>query len=414
LWFPATLFRLGSDFVINDWKYKVSEFYRIMVQKLRNPGYSKNTTMKKTRSDIALPPYTFGVEIECLAGALHPSVLAYELRDAGFRVWDQYQQDTGYYEEDDDDADYDGSQPRPVPVAVNARPTNENGGYDSKTWTIGSDGSVHGPGAIEIKSPILSGPQGLRTIRRFCSHLIRLGVTVNRSCGLHVHVGITNAQKKFSNDEILTIVKRYGEHQATIDTFLARSRTATEGRNANGFCVPVARVVQGLEGVRAQTGEARFSGMPIDQIARYGQHYDRVSVASLNKYGTIEFRQHHGTVNGSKITNWIRFLLTHVEISRHLVAANKRQAETLSGAPTKKIKKDTAFTGLPTKVRKHFKKQANRLGKREAERMVRVEARRAERAAAREARQAARNAANAAEETEDQIEFVGGPSGGPR
>jgi hypothetical protein len=382
---------------------KVSEFYRIMVQKFHNLGYAKSTTMKKTRSDIALPPYTFGVEIECLAGPLHPSVLAYELREAGFQVYDQYQQADGYYAEDDDDY---GDEDEPTPIAVptvNARPANENGGYDKKTWTIGSDGSVHGANAIEIKSPILSGAKGLRTLRRFCGHLVRLGVTVNRSCGLHVHVGITNAQKKFSNDEILTIVKRYSEHQDAINTFLARSRTVTEGRSANGFCVPVDRVVTGLEGVKAQQGESRFAALGIDTIARYGQHYDRVSVSSLNKYGTIEFRQHHGTVNGSKITNWIRFLLTHVEISRHLVAAAKRQAETLSGIPTKKIKKDTVFTGLPTKVRKHFKKQANRLGKREAERAARVEARRAERAAAREARQAERARAEADPEEEDEI-----------
>lgn len=387
--------------------------------------------MSKSNNIIPLPPYTFGVEIECVGGpTMHPSIVAYELRQAGFTVFDQYR-DYGGEDDEDRDEDYDendddGYEPE---AAAAAPPTPRNGGYDTKTWTIGGDGSVRGQNTMEIKSPILKGQEGLREIRRFCNHLRKLGITVNRSCGLHVHIGITNAEKKFNADEILMICKRYHQHQEQIDKFLARSRTG----DRNEFCRPLDTAIQSLERTLATVTEpvygpeappANFARMdryqredwiargagrffwqsdqryhtvqePITKdnvvaLANCGTHYDRVSVASLGKYGTIEFRQHHGTANGAKITNWIRFLLNHVEVSRMLVAEQKQIAQ----APQpKKARKDTPFVGLSKTVRKHFKKQSGRLERRNAGREERVAARRAEREAARVARREAQEAA---------------------
>jgi len=388
---------------------------------------------------IPLPSYTFGCEIECFGGPnLHPAVIAYELRQAGFTVRDQYRDESDYGDDRDEDEDDDYENERngddEDEQIEAAPPPATNNGYDSRTWIIGGDGSIRGQNTMEIKSPILKGPEGLREIRRLCNHLRKLGVTVNRSCGLHVHIGITNAEKRFAGDEILMIIKRYRDHQENIDKFLARSRTGTR----NEFCRPLDQAVTSLEQTLAmatepvygpeappanwrvmtasqrqdwvRTGAGRFywtsdqryhtTEEPVTmenvvRLASCGTHYDRVSVASLSKYGTIEFRQHHGTVNGSKITNWIRFLLNHIEVSRMLVAEQKQVA--VAPQP-KKIKKDTLFLGLSKGVRKHFKTQAKRLERREEGRASRQAARRAEREAARAARREQQEATRRARE----------------
>jgi len=344
-----------------------------------------------------LPSYTYGVEIECFSEKVHPAVIAWTMQNAGFKVNDLVTEDTdrgnGYeddYEDNDEDRDVDEwsddesqhSSGRPGRVIGQS-------GYDTETWTLGHDGSIEGTNPIEIKSPILRGTKGLKEIQRLTYHLNKLGVKVNQSCGLHVHVGITNADKKFATEEVVAILKRYLAHQEQIDKFLARSRRG----DTNQFCAPIDGLISNIENAInpligpeapppnwAQMGrgeklnwtlygsggfywnrDSRYHQQPeplstsegIQVLSRMGEHYHRVSVTPLQKYGTIEFRQHHGTVNGTKITNWIRFLLNHVEMARQITAKKK----VVRGG----IVKDQVFSGLPTRVRKHFIEQAKRL-----------------------------------------------------
>lgn len=333
-------------------------------------------------SKHTLPTYTYGVEIECFSEKVHPAVIAWTLRNAGFKVNDLVTEDidrnNGYEDDYEDTDEYNDDE------AHSSSVNPIDSGYDTETWTLGHDGSIEGTNPVEIKSPILRGLKGLKEIQRLTFHLNKLGVKVNQSCGLHVHIGITNADKKFASNEIASILRRYLAHQDQIDKFLARSRRGTH----NQFCAPIDKLVESVESAidpmigpeapppnwlamsRSQkdywlrNGSGHFywssdcryhekpqpSGDGIQSLAVLGEHYHRVSVTPLKKYGTIEFRQHHGTVNGVKITNWIRFLLNHVEMARNLTEKKKHKGHT-----------DHPFRGLPTRVRKHFIEQAKRL-----------------------------------------------------
>lgn len=282
---------------------------------------------KRKRKKFVLPDYTFGVEIECMGGSNSRSAVRRALADAGFVVH-----------------------------------PSEYSAYDSQTWIVGTDGSLAGTNGMEIKSPILRGADGLKTIRRVTKVLNSLGVTVNRSCGLHVHVGITNAAQKFKNEEVYTILRRYNDHKEQIDLLLARSRRA----DANEFCGPIDDVVGRLE-LEISDRQWRNAQIDPDDLAGEGDHYDCVSLEALGKYGTIEFRQHHGTTNGTKITNWIIFLLNHVEMARKLVADRQPKEHRVDSMVRmarimpKKKKADHLYAGLPSHVKRHFVTQAKRL-----------------------------------------------------
>jgi len=301
-------------------------------------------------TDVAVKPfrfpqYTFGVEMECVGGRHNRGAVVRAVRDAGFTV------------------------------AHNSYVNH----YDESMWVVGYDGSLEGNNTMEIKSPILKGAEGFQAIRRFTRVLNELGVRVNRSCGLHVHIGIANAKRKFRVDEVHTVLKRYSALKPQIDLLMARSRRTGE----NEYCQEVSETIRGLENalknddLRPRAVISPNSDV-IQGIAECGDHYDAVSVTALGSYGTLEFRQHHGTVNGTKITNWIRFLLNFIEMSRLIAQANRRGVETVKKsvggrlktrralAPktvSKKIlpEKDDIFHGQPANVVKHFVAQRERL-----------------------------------------------------
>jgi hypothetical protein len=52
-------------------------------------------------------------------------------------------------------------------------------------WKVITDSSC----GYEIVSPVLRGEQGLGELAKVCQILTDLGCQVNRSCGLHVHIG---------------------------------------------------------------------------------------------------------------------------------------------------------------------------------------------------------------------------------
>ena len=365
--------------------------------------------MKKT-TNKPLPNYTFGVEIETFG--VHGAVLAWALKQAGLRVT--------------------GRHASPETPAEQRRLDRNQG-----AWDLGDDGSIRGTHPIEIRSPILSGRKGLKEIETVCRALNEVGSEVNTSCGLHVHVGITNAEtqgeKPFSIPEILTILKRYQAWEKTIDGFVASGRR--EGKNT--YCGSIGSLIKNIDGevekskvpvpVCVKVDETWAKGIStrdanrtnaemltgcdcndcisravqvenrrvqdeynqkyqrrlvmndVTTLAQFGDHYHKVSVSPLTKYGTLEFRQHHGTTKGKEITNWVRFLLNHIEVSRRLTAASEPVVPVVSeqvvggateaGVVARKgfrssYKDKDATMGLRPHVKKHFLGQKARFAPR--------------------------------------------------
>ena len=154
--------------------------------------------------------------------------------------------------------------------------------------------------------------------------LLDVGADVNRSCGLHVH--ISNAPlnddtdgwigsagaARFTGDSIqhkertgrflsqhgepmdVVIVKdimqRYERQQDAINKMFPRSRTD------NRYCQPL--------------NATRIANANTIQELNHGKFY-AINLDTWRR-GTIEFRQHSGTIDATKIWNWVQFILNLV------------------------------------------------------------------------------------------------------
>lgn len=171
----------------------------------------------------------------------------------------------------------------------------------ASNWKVVHDGSVSGGG--EAVSPILSGADGYEQVRKAARALSAAGATANRSCGLHVHV---NA-RDLTVDDIKNTVENYSVNESTIDSFMPRSRRG----NINSYCYSNASRLR--DAAAAWNNARSHEGM---QSVFHNERFMKVNLESLNRHGSIEFRQHSGTVQASKIIPWVQFCVNLVEQSR--------------------------------------------------------------------------------------------------
>lgn len=254
----------------------------------------------------------------------------------------------------------------------------EDAGYDARSegyhhdvtpyWKVVEDGSIDGRSPFEAVSPVLRGEDGILEARTVARALNRAGAQVNRSCGLHVHVDVSD----FTPTELATIVLRYSRFLNDIDTWMPRSR-----RNGNNeWCRSISEWANILdERNRLDDYDIHLQDLTHNQPGRYSL----LNLMPLSRQGTIEFRQHGGTLNPSKIENWVRFLLYFVETCRTPIHAD---ATTTVESPngdqfTRRAARgvvipvdDTVFRNIPNSVRTFFTERAEELQAAEAERQA--------------------------------------------
>lgn len=161
-----------------------------------------------------------------------------------------------------------------------------------------TDASVCGENAIECVSPVMAGTSGKSTLKCAVDTLNRAGAAVNRSCGLHVHIGATHlTQKQYAN-----VFNNYFYLESLIDRFMAPSRR----RDSNSYC-------RSLSDHSALTRCETVSDV---QYTLDNDRYHKINPMSYDRHKTIEFRQHQGTTDYKKILNWVMFCGKLVEWSK--------------------------------------------------------------------------------------------------
>ena len=152
-----------------------------------------------------------------------------------------------------------------------------------------TDGSVFGGSPIECVTPVLDDNEtGFGSLKTALAVLNAAGAYVNRSCGLHVHVGVGD----FTGEEIVNIYKNYQALEALIDSFMAPSR--------RGDSCTWAHSLQGYDYSRCTTTDTISRLMHFDR-------YHKVNPMAYGRHRTVEFRQHQGSVDYEKISMWVRF-----------------------------------------------------------------------------------------------------------
>jgi hypothetical protein len=216
--------------------------------------------LRKAQEENRQARYTFGVEIECLCPA---SDIRTNAEANGLAI--RYE---GYNHAD-------------------------NRSY----FKFVSDASIRGENPIECVSPVLQGKQGLEDLKKCCKTLNDADARVNRSTGLHVHIGA----EKMSDKQYVNIFKNYQLLEPAIDSFMARSRRQSE----NCFCKSLINI--NYEYCYSKDDVLRAVG---------GNRYYKVNAASYIRHKTVEFRQHQGTTDFEKISAWINFLAKLVTFSK--------------------------------------------------------------------------------------------------
>lgn len=138
---------------------------------------------------------------------------------------------------------------------------------------------------------MLEGEDGLAELEKVCWVLEALNVKVNGSCGLHVHMDASD----FNITTWQNLLLSYKHAEAEIDRFMPNSRRGDE----NHFCGSLRRFSD--ENIRSRRS--------LDELQTLlGSRYMKVNLQAYSLHGTVEFRQHSGTINFTKIENWVRFL----------------------------------------------------------------------------------------------------------
>lgn len=186
-------------------------------------------------------------------------------------------------------------------------------------WEAEHDGSIKGGDVqVEVKTPILQGPSGLKQVMNFCG-VFKKYAQVNESAGVHVHVGAGDFKDPNSTAERLTMALL---HYKNVEDIFDSLTMAHRRGNASYYArspYSSGRILAQYKDIISSNRRSIISMISALQDDRYM----KMNLASLIDHGTIEFRQMHGTLNGELVKNWIiicmAFLDTVRETEGHFV-----------------------------------------------------------------------------------------------
>lgn len=179
-------------------------------------------------------------------------------------------------------------------------------------WKLVTDSSLSGNNTFELVSPILHGEQGVEEVEKVCWVLDLCNAKVNESCGLHIHMDAANFNLSTWKNLILT----YKRLEKVIDNFMPRSR-----RN-NRFCKRLTEITETTIKNATSINELRS--------AFSHNRYHKINLEAYARHNTVEFRQHGGTTNFTKMSAWIHFLAKMITFAQEGAV---QQGTTLQNIP---------------------------------------------------------------------------------
>ena len=171
-----------------------------------------------------------------------------------------------------------------------------------RTWKLVTDASVNNEGTglsrgLELVSPILYGDEGLDELEQVLAVLNSLGAKVDRTCGIHLHHDVAD----YTAANFISLHNLYYSYQEGINSILPKSRrTSSRNTYCKGLNFSDLSICQNAPSIKAIANEI------------YSRYFV-LNSQSYIKYGTIEFRQHSGSIDFQKIEAWV--VLTHTMVN---------------------------------------------------------------------------------------------------
>lgn len=235
----------------------------------------------------------------------------------------------------------------------------------AKEIGISHDGSLDGPTeGREFITPKLSGIIGKTVLKTLCGELMKSHATVNKTCGLHVHIDMTDVINSVT--KIKDTFLFYLAFEPVIFSYLPMSR------RTNRFCMPLSefyhaqeiadcRDQEKLEAIwyREQSKETRENR----KQHKYDEsRYAGINFHSLFAHKNIEIRYHSGTVDFNKIDMWIKL---HVAIIDAIAKGMSRdEIDSAKFIVDMKEKQEKMFSliDLPDNVKSYFMERQEKFG----------------------------------------------------
>lgn len=177
---------------------------------------------------------------------------------------------------------------------------------------LSGDGSLDDCGK-EFQTPKLSGEKGEKVLKDLCRELNNNNFYVNRTCGLHIHLDAKDYQGE--TEKIKRLMLFYLIVEPLLLSYLPFSR------RKNRFCLPLSQFYHEQE-IREANDITDIEKMwyreqsqeQIENRKKYrydNTRYAGVNLHSLLSNNHLEIRHHSGTIDYTKIINWIKL---HVRI----------------------------------------------------------------------------------------------------
>lgn len=175
-------------------------------------------------------------------------------------------------------------------------------------WKIVRDGSLtHRNGTAEVVSPVLTGSDGANELRSVMAILRNANAKVNSSCGMHIHIGMNHLTAETQADVILA----HQVYNHAFDAFILETRQQNTFCNKRVWSTAQSLAHAWTQGVGGIETSRRWSS----------DRYYNLNIASYYKYGTFEFRMHHGSLNGKNATAWVALHTAFIQgVADHVLA----------------------------------------------------------------------------------------------
>jgi hypothetical protein len=177
-----------------------------------------------------------------------------------------------------------------------------------RAWEVKYDSTC----GLETVSPALSldADGECDELRKGCDALMALQPKIDRTCGLHVHVDVSD----FNWKELQKLLALWARYEPFFFSMVPQSR------RGNTYCAPV----RAETWADAYTADHDYYGSPVtsaltattrSQFETACRNLGRYRTLRMNMWamnGRVEFRMHSGTVSYTKIRQWLRLVLSLV------------------------------------------------------------------------------------------------------
>lgn len=162
---------------------------------------------------------------------------------------------------------------------------------DNTVFGAKEDGSVDG---LEFVSPVLYGDEGFKEIDKICGFARAHNWVVTSSCGYHLHCDMSNE----TDDVLFKVALAYHLTYDFWTTFISDSRKNNYYCALHDWDATDIFVYDDFKSFVCDLG---------------GEKYRWMHVGAYSRHKTFEIRHHGGTMNATKIKNWVKANLRFVD-----------------------------------------------------------------------------------------------------